>query len=624
MYMKTPHWVTALDCLARRGASLRDQLHYGWSRQAEEAVAALRFHTGPNGDDAIARPVAQTSPSQAARADKREARGGAETLSLVAIVGGASSGKSTVFNNLLGGRLASRVTAKGHATLGPIVAVHESRREDVAAALASGLLLPSFSARVGSLDDNSPGEAGALHVVPHHIDALRNVLLFDMPDFTSELARLEGDVAHATLPWFERLIVIVDHERWFDRQTISRLRDESAQFGQQRFVVFNRDQEGHLGDEQLARLKQQADRLGAADYQILEFRRGRGCCVFPPGTFDRLLTHLGGSVPDRRTALVRTLGRLAANILNNNAERKARLARLREMLDRAGQCAVPSRTECFSAMLTAEERRHLDLVSRTLRITETRQWLSRQAERFRQTLRRHVPLLGIAGRPSDAISDNVPPGTADRPTIGWEVFRSRCLRHMGAVDAAAMDSDFWLEVRRWTTLEPPQSSPEAVESRREAARAAVVRMDEAIRAWTSKVEAECRGVSPRLVRALGAGTLAAAILLVAVAGPVTALTLPIITAKLAGALSTLAASAGAGAVAGPWMGRLLATVRERLVGSPEFAAVQTAVDGYRELIAAFGRDAADASFAAAQSLVIPEHDELAAALTTLCDAAEID
>src|SRR5512140_1957814 len=105
MHMATPGLHAALNCLAMRGASLRDALRYDWPRQADEAVAALRWCAPPPG----------------------AAGQGTGQLSLVGIVGGASSGKSTVFNNLLGGRLASRVTARGHATLGPIAAVHEDR-----------------------------------------------------------------------------------------------------------------------------------------------------------------------------------------------------------------------------------------------------------------------------------------------------------------------------------------------------------------------------------------------------------------------------------------------------------------------------------------------------------------
>ncbi|MBN2561333.1 MAG: 50S ribosome-binding GTPase [Phycisphaerae bacterium] len=623
---------SALECLAKHGKLLRERFHYDWSSQADEAVHALRFQLRQvrrenedtrgrrqGRDGSYDRPGGTIGEPGRLPADRRE-------LSLVAIVGGASSGKSTVFNNLVGGRLVSRVTAKGHATMGPIAAVHESHRDAVEQALEAGLLMPSFTPRVGSLDDNTEGEPGILHIVYHSVDALRGVVLLDMPDFTSELARMEGDIALGTLPWFDRLVVLVDHERWFDRQTVGRLRDESSQFGQDRFVVFNRDRDERLDPGQLARLKQQADRLGATDHLVLEFRHGRGCCTFPPGTFDPLTDSLNRYPPQRRRQLVRFLQRLATVVLNNNNERRARLARLREAFETVADRAIPSRAECLTALLTPDERRHFDVISRTLRVTETRQWLARQADRIKQTMRKRLPVFGTLLAPKkperDSAADTA--DTADRQTIGWEVFRSRSARQLAAIDEAAAGSDFWTEVRRWTDIEPPRGSPEWIDQRRDTVRSAVETLGKAIEAWTAKVESECRGVSPRLMGAVGAGSIAAAIVLVAVAGPVTALTLPLIKTALAGALGTLATSAGAGAVAGPALTRLLTVIHERLIGSAEFKTVERAMDEYRETIAAFGRDAANRSFAAACGLVVPEDDDLARALTGVCDAAETD
>ena len=55
---------------------------------------------------------------------------------VVALAGNPNTGKSTVFNNLLDGHLASRITARGHATKGPILAVHEDRVRPDAPAVA--------------------------------------------------------------------------------------------------------------------------------------------------------------------------------------------------------------------------------------------------------------------------------------------------------------------------------------------------------------------------------------------------------------------------------------------------------------------------------------------------------
>ena len=79
----TDRMANALEVVAERGESLRTEWAFDWSASSQQAVCRLRL-----GLDAETLPV------------------------LVAMVGGASSGKSTVFNNLLGGHLASRIAAQ--------------------------------------------------------------------------------------------------------------------------------------------------------------------------------------------------------------------------------------------------------------------------------------------------------------------------------------------------------------------------------------------------------------------------------------------------------------------------------------------------------------------------------
>ncbi|MFQ5422612.1 MAG: hypothetical protein ACE5F9_01380, partial [Phycisphaerae bacterium] len=422
----------ALGRLAEHGESLREQHRFDWSRQVQETVLALRY---------------------------RQSRPANDRPTFVAIVGGASSGKSTVFDNLLSGRRVSRVTARGHSTCGPILAIHDDHRDSMQLDFERGRLFPTFTHERTGLDDNVAGEPGVVHVVYHHVDALRGVALCDMPDLTSEPARQEGDIALATLPWFDRLIVVVDHERWFDRQMIGRLRDESARFGQERAVLFNRACSGRgvqttLRDADRSRLIHQAERLEASRHLVLEFRRGRGLCTFPPGTLTSILEWTGPERPRRRQRLVQVLGGAATDVLNCNTERAARLSRLHDTLHDAAARVVPSRSACFAALMTPEERRHLDVLSRTLRITETREWLSRQSDRIRLALRRHVPILGplLASEPLQQTA--APPDHHGRPSIGWDVFVARCERQWAALRVAAENSDFWEEVRRWRTIEP--------------------------------------------------------------------------------------------------------------------------------------------------------------------------
>ncbi len=590
----------ALDCLAERGEALREQHQFDWPRQIQETVLALRY---------------------------RESHAATERPTFVAIVGGASSGKSTVFDNLLNGRRVSRVTARGHSTRGPILAVHDDYRDSVQSDLELGRLFPTFAHERTGLDDNVTGEPDTVHVVCHHVDALRGVALCDMPDLTSEPARREGDIALATLSWFDRLIVVVDHERWFDRQTIGRLRDESARFGQDRAVLFNRACSGRgaqntLREADRSRLIRQAERLEASCHLVLEFRRGRGLCTFPPETRAPILEWTGAEQPRRRQRLVQVLGRAAADVLNRNAERAARLSGLHDALHAAAARGVPSRSACFAALMTPQERRHLDVLSRTLRITETREWLRQQSDRIRFALRRHVPILGplLASEPLEQTAPS--PDHQDRPSIGWDVFTARCERQWAALRVAAENSEFWEEVRRWKTIEPLGTALPEIEPQRSHVRTCVENIDESLKTWTEKVEDECRGVSPQLVGAVGGTTLAGAIVLVAVSGPVAVLTWPAIKVVLAGAFGTLATSAGAGALAGRPLNRFLNVVREKLLGSVEFEAVEAATDAFRDTIADFGRQAADRLYAQAGAFVLHQHDDLWQALTVLAETGD--
>ena len=49
--------------------------------------------------------------------------------------------------------------------------------------------------------------------------------------------------------------MVVDHERWFDRQTVSELRAASVRLAQDRLVLFNRTREGALAREDEAALR---------------------------------------------------------------------------------------------------------------------------------------------------------------------------------------------------------------------------------------------------------------------------------------------------------------------------------------------------------------------------------
>lgn len=584
--------VTALQTLVERGDSLRRDRRFDWPEAIQQIAGRLL--------------LAHTSP---------------DTPPLVALLGGASAGKSTIFNNFLGGHIASRVAARGHTTLGPILAAHERHRPPLERLLAQKRLFPGLTRSTADIDDNICGQIGGVAVVFHEVASLEGVVLVDLPDFTSEAARVEGDIAMSLLPWFDRIIVVVDHERWFDRQSISRLRGESVRLGQDRWVLFNRTKESPLGDSDRQALAQQAERLAAVGMTVLEFRRGRGFLHFPPGTLDDVVSFLSGAGPDRSAALLARLAEAAGHLLNQNEERAARVRELGEALTAAAARTTPSDRECMTAMMTAEERRCLEPVARTLRLHETSDWIASQARRIQAAMTR-VPLVGPwLGSPGSAAVPTDAPG-GGRREVGLRFCESVRRRQTNEINATTAGSTFWDEIRRWTKAEPTPRAPDPRKPEAAAFGEAIDRFNGAIAAWTKRVADECHGMAPNVKGALGLGAIGLAIVLIAAPGPVAALTLVSAKTAIGAALGQLLAATGAGAVFGKPMGRLLSIVQERLVGSAELAAVNQAAAALRDRLRAAGMDDVEAAVAEASALVLPEGDPLRYALEQLSGASD--
>ncbi|MCH8252065.1 MAG: 50S ribosome-binding GTPase [Planctomycetes bacterium] len=583
---------TALEVIAHSGDRLRTAWHFDWPTSAQQAVHCLRYRMA-----------------------------GAPALPLVAIVGGASSGKSTVFNNLLDGRRASRITARGHCTLGPILFAHERNRTLVEKLLDDDVLMPGLHRNFVDLDSDAVGAKDALHIGFHHVDALADVLLFDTPDFTSEAARREGDVLLGQLAWFDRLIIVVDHERWYDRQSIGKLRSESVGLGQERMVLFNRTQEGALGPDAAAALEQQAKRLDCSGMSILEFRRGRGLCRFAPGTLDDVVEYANRPPPDRSLRLLSVVADAANQVLNQNEERVARLSTLRSSLFAAVDRALPSAMACMTALMTQAERRNLDVVSRTLRLQETKDWLVAQRRRIEGALRR-VPIVGtlVVGA-----GDHFSTGSAsstDRDSAGLAFYESAVTRQSHEVNRTVGSSEFWDEITRWTGIEPADDACPMTAHERRRATEAIRAFGDALDRWNAKVERECEGVSPHAIGALGAGAVGLCVILIAVQGPLSVLTLTSAKAAIGAALGKLATVTGAGAVLGKPIARLAEVVHEKLIGSAEFLAVKSAAGGLRDCIHTAGRQRAEAALERAAKFVMPEENAIVTALGELREPPE--
>ncbi len=585
--------VSALDALHERGRDLRGRWRFDWPEAAQQAVLRMRLDV-----------IADQLPA------------------FVAILGGASSGKSTVFNNLLEGHLSSRITARGHTTLGPIVAVHEEHGPLVERLLDEGRLLPGFRPVSTELDGNVTGEPDTLATLFHTVDALRGVVLFDLPDFTSQRACEEGDVALSLLPWFDRIVVVIDHERWFDRQSISMLRAESSRFGQQRLAAFNRTKEDVLGEDARAAFARQGERLGAEGTTVLEFRRGRGFCVFPPGVLDDIFLFLGKPRTPRTGALLAQTSEAANRTLNQNEERDARLNELRGSVRATAARMTPSVQACMTSLMTPAEHRQVEPFARILRIQDTKAWLATQRHRLRAALEQ-VPIVSVMlGVAAETVESDHRDDT-NRSTIAEAYCDSITRRQTHEIQRVTRSSAFWDEMRRWTDARPREHTFTWNAELKDRVHRAAGDFDKALALWLKKVESECRGISPHVVGALGVGGLGLALVLIAVPGPVAALTLVSAKGAIGATLAQLATATGTGALLGRPMGRLLQLARERLIGSDELAAVHQSAAAFRKLLESGGRRLAEDAIAEASGLVMDHSDPLVGALECLRTQREV-
>ncbi len=286
--------------------------------------------------------------------------------SIVALLGGASSGKSTLFNSLLG-REVSRISVHAHETLGPIAAVHASKATSVQAWLDDGLLLSHLETERLPNDDCTTGRVGAAFLVQHERPGLENVLLLDTPDITSKLAVDEGAITLSLLPWCDGLIVVVDEERWFDAAVFEDAVEPARDFGPQLWVVFNRTEQAERlepADEQ--RLAAHAAAFHAGDHCLSPFRPGVGYRPFSDETQKTVLKWFARSRPDERNRQLRSsLQRRCATIVSDNVTRAEQYNRLVRDVDNQ-LAGVVETTSLSTDLLTAEERDLLGIGHRFL------------------------------------------------------------------------------------------------------------------------------------------------------------------------------------------------------------------------------------------------------------------
>lgn len=582
---------TAVNILSEQGNRLRD-LAFRWDDQTQQAAYALRFRA-------------------------RAASAGASVPALVGIVGGASSGKSTVFNNLLGGRRASLVTIKSHATRGLILAAHRDRASQLELWLHhERTLLPSLVARAADRQTDLQGEPRAAVLLQHDEEPIRDVLIADTPDFTSNAAEREGDLTMAVLPWFDRLVIVVDHERWFDRQVIDDLGQAASRFGQQRMVVFNRTVQGDLGESDRKRLDEQARQLQADRTLVLNYYAGRGFRRFDSEVVADLTRFLSTAGADRGSVLRAHVADRAAGVLDMNRRRLDRLERLHRTLSKSAERLTPvTWWECVTAMMSPQERERLDSFSRLLGLSQMRDWMDRQRKRFEQTMSK-MQWFGMSGS-AQSIATKMPAETFSREQSGLDFFEAQCEQQRRRLNEDVRGSEFWDDLRRTAGRDPVVLGPAFTESFAARARRAVDELGEALQAWDAKVQRECQGVSVPVAGSLGMTLIGIAAILVAVPGPLTALTPIIAAGAIEAGLVKIGAAGLLGWVGGRSVARLVEIVREQLLASPEFNAVNTAAESLRLLVDEHGQSAARELEQSARNLTLPAGDSLLAALEVM-------
>jgi len=268
---------------------------------------------------------------------------------VVGLVGGASSGKSTVFNSLIGEQV-SRVSAHAHETLGAVAAVHRSNAERVVSWIERGALFSKHEAVVLDGASRSSGQLGAVEVHAHDADALRAVVIVDLPDVTSSLSAEQGSVTATLLPWFDGVVVVVDEERWFDATVFDDTVRSLSNFGSKVWVLFNRTEDGGaLSDADQRTLAKQASACSATDWRVSGYVAGVGFRPVSDDVTSTVVSWVAGVDPSGRSSVLhRYLERRCSAVLRDNVVRSRQYDELRHAVEAFFE------SHCAEARLTVD------------------------------------------------------------------------------------------------------------------------------------------------------------------------------------------------------------------------------------------------------------------------------
>ncbi len=286
-------------------------------------------------------------------------------------LGGASCGKSTLFNTILG-REASRITAHAHETVGPIAAVHERHADKFLGDVPDNLIFTSMDRVAVDRSEPTSGRKDRVEIICHRCPELEHAVIVDLPDITSTQSASEGGLALNLLPWLDVIVVVLDEERWFDATVLGRPLSLARLLGPTINLVFNcteispeLEPSGHQEQIKLAA------RLGVADWVECPFKPGTGYRPVDGEIRDRLIKWVCPPISVDRIGLLHTCVRQrCSEMLRANLDRVRQFENLsRGVSDRLRH--VADDTRLTEDLLTSEERSLLGIGQRMLPLYST-------------------------------------------------------------------------------------------------------------------------------------------------------------------------------------------------------------------------------------------------------------
>jgi hypothetical protein len=158
---------------------------------------------------------------------------------LAGLVGGASCGKSTLFDSLHGQKL-SRIHYQPHSSLGPVAWLHGCHRPLTMPEGRPRRFLAEFeAAELRGSAESVTGAVDKVYLAFHRDDQWQHLIVLDLPDISSESARREGWLVQRILPWLDLVVWMVDPNDYLFEDLYLDLIDQVAALGQRSIVVVN-------------------------------------------------------------------------------------------------------------------------------------------------------------------------------------------------------------------------------------------------------------------------------------------------------------------------------------------------------------------------------------------------